>query len=465
MSPIRPGWFGYVRSGARVRTGWGRWEQRSLPVIRMKRCLTLIAALSAGVVLAACGTGGGESSSAVTSGALTPGQQVSGEIDFWHAYSDSGPEVKALTEQVIPAFEKAHPGTKINPVTVQYNQLHQKLVTAAAGEQLPCLVRSDIVWVPELAGLGVLEPLSESMADFQQLADATYPGPLATNKWKDAYYGLPLDTNTKVLLYNQSALDAAGVKVPATFDDLKADAGAFAGTGKYLLAEGGSAGWQILPYIWSGGGEMTDANITTADGYLNGPKSVAAIQMLVDMYQAGQLPGLVLGGEGQTPTSDGLAQGLYATIVDGPWVPQLLADSDQYKDFKVGFAPMPDGGGGSISVVGGENVVMTKSCQNKELAAEFARYLLSDDAQLAMAKTGQLSVLSALGEQMTSINPNYAEYIDQLKTARPRPPTPQWSKIDDILTKQVQAAFQGQLSVQAALDQAVAQIDPLLAKS
>src|SRR5690606_21109501 len=100
---------------------------------------------------------------------------------------------------------------KVKAVAVPYDDLHQKLVTAVAGDQLPDLVRADIGWVPELANLGVLVPLDTEMPDFQSLADKTYPGSLATNKWKDHYYGLPLDTNTRVMLYNSDALAAAGI--------------------------------------------------------------------------------------------------------------------------------------------------------------------------------------------------------------------------------------------------------------
>lgn len=423
-----------------------------------------ILAVAATGILAACGGEGGGGGQAADPAELSSGQELEGEITFWHAYSEGGSEVETMEGTVIAAFEKANPGVKVKPVTVQYDQLHQKLVTAAAGEQLPCLVRSDIIWVPELADLGVLEPLSESMPDFQALADKTYPGPLATNQWEESYYGLPLDTNTKVLLYNQKALDEAGVGVPKTFEDLQSSSQSFADAGDFFLAEGGAGGWNLLPYIWSGGGEMTDADVTVSDGYLNAPESVAAVQMLVDMYNEKSLPGLILGGEGQTPSSEGLAQGKYATIVDGPWIPPILASSEQYADFESGFAPFPDGGGGSISVVGGEDVVMMSSCENKPLAAEFIRYLLSDEAQLAMAETGQLSVISGLGDQMADIEPYYEQFITQLETARPRPPTPAWTKNDDILNKEVQSAFQGKATVQEALDQAVSQIDPLLAQ-
>jgi multiple sugar transport system substrate-binding protein len=81
------------------------------------------------------------------------------------------------------------------------------------------VVRSDIIWVPELAKLGVLVPLTDALPDFTDLAGKTFEGPLATNVYKGKHYGLPLDTNTKVMLYNQAALQNAGVTVPKTLDE------------------------------------------------------------------------------------------------------------------------------------------------------------------------------------------------------------------------------------------------------
>jgi multiple sugar transport system substrate-binding protein len=430
----------------------------------MRRTRALAAVATVVVGLAACGTGGaGSGQSADSAEKLPPGQQVAGTITFWHAYSAGGTEVKMLETKVIPAFEKAHPGTKVKPVTVQYDQLHQKLVTAAAGQSLPDVVRSDIIWVPELAKLGVLLPLSDVMPDFKELAGKTFDGPLETNLYRGKYYGLPLDTNTKVMLYNPAALQAAGIsEAPKTFDDLRAAAPKLAAKNSYVLAEEDTGGWNVLPYIWSNGGDITDKEVTKADGYLNGEKSVQAVQLLVDLYQAKGLPKLVLGGSGGTPTADGLAKGTYATIIDGPWAYPPI--QKQYPKFSMQAAPFPSGSAGSTSVVGGEDVVITTASKNKALAAEFARYLLSPEAQTMMAETGQLSVLKSLSDEMTKIQPYYEPYMEQLKTARPRPPTPAWTKIDDILRKQVQLAIRGDVPVQKALDDAVAQIDPLLAR-
>lgn len=427
----------------------------------MRRSWTTVFAGSVTLALtAACGTGGGGEQTA--SEELAPGGEVEGEIAFWHAYSEGGPEVKTLEDKVIPAFEKANPGATVKPVTVQYDQLHQKLVTAAAGESLPDVVRSDIIWVPELADLGVLVPLDEAMPDFDELAEQTYEGPLATNKWQDNYWGLPLTTNTKVMLYNQEALDAAGVDVPETFDDLRAAAPEVATSGDYLLAEADAAGWQVLPYIWSNGGDVTDEDITTADGHLNGEKSVEAIQLLVDLYEEQGMPKLILGGGGGTSTFEGLVKGMYATIIDGPWAFPII--EGQYPDFEMSTAPMPYGDGESTSVVGGENLVITEASEEKELAAEFVRFMMSEEAQLTMAEAGQISVLSSLSEKMVEIEPSYEEFMNQLETARPRPPTPAWTKIDEIIRKQVQLAIKGDMSAQEAMDQAVEQIDPLLAQ-
>src|SRR3954462_3379999 len=153
---------------------------------------------------------------AATAGARINGAQKTTTITFWNAYSSDGPEVKRLEKVLIPQFQKTHPGIVVKDVAIPYDSLHQKLVTGIAGGQLPDLVRSDIIWVPELANLGVLEPLDKTLPDFKKLASKTFPGPLATNYWKGHYYGQPLDTNTRIWVYNPAALQAAGLSSPPT---------------------------------------------------------------------------------------------------------------------------------------------------------------------------------------------------------------------------------------------------------
>src|SRR5207244_16310 len=139
---------------------------------------------------------------AATAGARITGAKKTTTITFWNAYSSDGPEVKRLEKVLIPQFQKTHPGIVVKDVAIPYDDLHQKLVTALARGQSPDLVRAPTIWVPELANLGVLEPLDKTLSDFQSLASKVYPGPLATNFWKGHYYGLPLDTNTRTWNYS-----------------------------------------------------------------------------------------------------------------------------------------------------------------------------------------------------------------------------------------------------------------------
>jgi multiple sugar transport system substrate-binding protein len=385
-------------------------------------------------------------------------------ITFWGSYGNGGNSTQqdALDNVLIPAFEAAHPGIRIKYVDVPYDSLLQKLTTSAAGGELPDLVRADLGWVPQFAELGVLVPLSDVMPDFDALASATYAGVLSTNLYKGKYYGLPLDTNTRVLVVNQAALDAAGVTTPpATFDELKALAEKLEGSNVAVFADGGLGGWNILPWIWSGGGNITDPGLTTASGYLDGPESVAAVQMLVDLYNAGQIPNLIIGNQGAVSTSDGLPSGDYATILDGPWMAGIWGE--QYPDFTPVYAPVPAGPGGSISVVGGEDIVLTTASRHQEAALEFIRFTQTEQFQIEMARTGQMTVIPAYAEAQTAIAPYYAVFAEQLKTAKSRLAIPASSKVDGILNTELAAAFEGRVSVQEALTSAARQIDALLA--
>jgi multiple sugar transport system substrate-binding protein len=398
---------------------------------------------------------------AATAGARIDTSHKTTTITFWDAYSTGGAEVQHLEKVVIPAFEKSHPGIVVKDVTIPYDSLHQKLITGVAGGNLPDLVRSDIIWVPELANLGVLAPLDTTLANWKQLSSSVFPGPLATNYWKGHYYGLPLDTNTRIWVYNPAALQAIGASAPpSTFAQLKSMAAQAKAKGYDLYAESGTSCWNVCPWIWSNGGSITNASYTKATGFLNGPKSVAAIQMLVDMYKAGEMPGIIVDSNAGLGTYDGIAQKKYVSTLDGPWSFAIFAGA--YKNTQLDGSLVPAGPGGSVSVVGGEDIVMTKASKNKQAAAEFMQYMLGSSAQTQMARAGQMPVIKSSSKWLTKIHPYYATYLKQIATAKPRTPTPKWTQIDTIITTDVAKAFTGSESVQQALTEAATQIDGLL---
>ncbi len=406
--------------------------------------------------------GAATATSGQSSSAVTPAAQLSGTVTFWTAYNTVSPENDTLTKQLIPAFEKQNPGVTVKTQAIPYDDLRKKLLAALAGGETPDLVRADIIWVPEFGNMGALAALDQEMPDFADLKGKVYDGPLTTNFYQGHYYGLPLDTNTRVQLYNNDVFKAAGITaVPTTFDEFKAACDKVKALGKadtYCFAEGGTGAWNVLPWIWSAGGSVTDANYSKATGYLNGKESVAAVTMLRDWLKNGYLSPSIMGGG--IATSDAIGKNQVGIIVDGPWMPPIF--KSQYPNLNYSLAAFPKGPGGSISVVGGENIVMFEKSQNKQAALAFMRYMLSEEAQVALGKVGQMPVLKSLTGSK-DLPDYYTVFQQQLATARPRTPNPNWPKIDDAISTAVQQVLRGEKEPQAALDGAAATVDGLLA--
>lgn len=306
------------------------------------------------------------------------------------------------------------------------------------------------------------------MPDFQMLADAVFPGSLSTNSYNGAYYGLPLDTNTRVFIYNPAVYKKLGLDAaPETINELKAqkaqcDKVADLGEDGFIFSYGGTSGWNLLPWIWSFGGDITDADITTATDYVNGEKIVEAIQFLADMIKSGCFSdGFLASG---IDTWAGYFGGTIGSMMEGPWLYPTV--DSQYPDFEVGAALMPAGEGGHISVVGGENIVVLAGTKHPDEALEFIKFTQSEEYQLEMSKVGQLTVLNSLLENdYFTDHPYYGIFLEQLKTARARTPHPKYTEIEAVLNDASQLARRGDMTVQEAMDAAAEEIDAILADS
>ncbi|TXK19698.1 extracellular solute-binding protein [Homoserinibacter sp. GY 40078] len=419
--------------------------------MRRRAIIPTIAGLAALTLLAGCSGDGGEQPQA---GDDVCASETPVTITFWHTYSTDSAENTQLNDVLLPEFEKECPGVTVDAVVMPYDGLHDQLIAAVSGGGLPDVMRMDIIWTPEFADLGVLTPLDD-LDGFSDIANTVLPGPLSTNEFEGQHYGLPLDTNTQVLVYNSELLP----EPPTTFEELTADAEALKSQGVYGLALGGAGPWNVFPWFWSAGGTVTDDSYTKATGYLDSAASQAALQWLVDFNDAGLLGPSSIGG---SPDSwGGFSGGDYASLSDGPWIfPSLSGDMGD----KITGAPLPAGPGGSISVVGGENLVTFATSDKQAAAWEFSKFMLSDFAQGAMAEVGQLPVTQAglESDAVTSV-PYLAAYVQQLQNAQARTPVPAWPQIDQILTDAFTAALRGSKPVDQALSDAASQIDPLLA--
>lgn len=378
-------------------------------------------------------------------------------ISFWHIYSEA--EMKMLEETLIPEFEAMYPGVEVVSVQIPYDEFRRKLLTAIAGGTAPDLIRSDIIWVPEFAYMGALVALDEYMADFSDFADAVFEGPLATNYLDGHYYGLPLDTNNRVLVYNQAMFDAAGVDAPPTkIDEFLAVCEKIKalGEGKYCFADGGTYAWAVNPWIWSFGGDVTDPDYTVATGYLDSAETKAAYEFLKNLVDQGYMHPGVLGGG--VDSWGGFGNDEIAMILEGPWFPTIFGTEKEY-----GFSLMPAGKGGPASVIGGEDIVLFQQSKYKEEAANFIRFILSEDSQVALASVGQMPVLKSLTDPSAPIDHDfYGIFLEQAKTAKARTPHPNFTKIEAVYSAAGLTFLRGEQTFKEAFDAAVTEIDALL---
>lgn len=419
-----------------------------------KLALVLLAML---VVLSACSSGNKGNNSSSSKGE-TSNKTVT--LTFWHHYSTASPEEKTLTDVLIPKFEAENPGIKVKAVAIPWDDLHKKLQIGGSGGDLPDVARLDIIWVPEFQKRNLLISLDEKFSDFGDVAKGLLAGPLSTGKVGDHYYGVPLNTNTKVLFWNKDMLAQSGVdKAPETTEEFFQDLGKIkAKYGKvWGFGEPALQGWNVLPWIWSNGGDILSPDNTTADGYLNSPATIDIITKLRDAYKAGQIAGFK---PGDVAVTEGHASGSYAMMAEGPWA--VAQFKSQFADYKVQMAQFPKGSAGSIQVLGGEDLGIFSKDKQEE-AWKFVKFMVSEAAQVEMGKVGQIPVnLAAMNNAEIKAIDYYGPFLEQLKTAKARPAVDVWPQIDGVLSDTMSSIFMTDKDIKSELDAAVGKIDGLL---
>ncbi|MNW37565.1 putative ABC transporter substrate-binding protein YesO [compost metagenome] len=423
-----------------------KWSKLSLVLLTML------------VVLSACSSGNNKGNNQSSSAGETSGKNVT--LTFWHHYSTASPEEKTLTQVLIPKFEAENPGIKVKAVAIPWDELHKKLQIGGSGGDLPDVARLDIIWVPEFQKRDLLLSLDEKFTDFNDIAQGLLEGPLTTGKVGDHYYGVPLNTNTKVLFWNQDMLTQSGVdKAPETTEEF------FTALGKiktkydkvWGFGEPALQGWNLLPWIWSNGGDILSPDNTTAEGYLNSPATVDIISKLRDAYKAGQISGFK---PGDVAVTEGHASGSYAMMAEGPWA--VAQFNSQFADYKVQMAQFPKGSAGSIQVLGGEDLGIFSKDKQEE-AWKFVKFMVSEAAQVEMGKVGQIPVnLAAMDNAEIKAIDYYGPFLEQLKTAKARPSVDVWPQIDGVLSDTMSSIFMTDKDIKAELDAAVSKIDGLL---
>lgn len=423
--------------------------------------MKLISLLLSIAMLMLCITGCGQEQTAVSTSEAPKASEApeasksSAEpitITFWHTYGDA--EEARLLEDVIPLWNKEHPDIHVDPVRQDSSQYHEMIVTSFGTGKSPDVARVDIANVAAYAAQGGLVALSD-FGDFSSISGDYLAAPLSTNLYQGKYYGLPLDTNCKAAVVNKNVLKELGLeKAPETMEEF-IEAAQKRGT--YSLNVSGVGDWDMYPYFWLFGGTLTDEGFTKATGYLDSEQSIAAMEKIVALHNDKVLT--IRDIDGTVDAWDGI-NSEYAMFFEGPW---FFGSYDDVAARGIDAAVIPSYNGKSTSVVGGEDVAVFATSKQKEAAYEFAKFLTTKEAQLAMLQAGQLPILKSLvSDPAIQENPVWAVYMKQMESANARIPSPRNTEIQQVWSDMVTDIFANGADVTAEMENAAGQIDALL---
>jgi multiple sugar transport system substrate-binding protein len=347
------------------------------------------------------------------------------------------------------AFEKLHPEIKIVVKHEQVRDMNNDLVRAAIIGRVPDISYIDNPYIDLFRSRGLLLNLAPLVAQSKVIDLANfYPGPLAAVEYGPAIYGIPRGANTLALYYNANMFKAVGLdpnKPPQTWNELLSDAIKLTNPAKHIYGIAFSAAaseegtFQFLPWIQMAGGDYNR---------LNTPNDVKALefwQRLIDEKLTS--PDTLI--RGQFDSTATFNAGNAAMAISGNWeLPRMSTDA--HFDYRVALLPTMTIGSQHISALGGgDNVIMAQSKHPKQ-AFEFLEYLVSQMPHV-WNDWGFLPV-ARVDVNHPKWPVAYAVFLEALKTARMRGPTPEWAGISQA----VQAAIQSALTHQTTAAQALA---------
>ncbi|MEG3614128.1 extracellular solute-binding protein [Isoptericola haloaureus] len=376
-----------------------------------RRTGAIATAVAVAATLAACGGGnqpGGASSDGASAWALTGGSEDMFRASFedWNA---ENPEREIAVDWFANDAYK------------------EKIRTAVGSGNAPTLVYS---WaggtLADYAENGNVVDISDGTQD---LLDRVIPSVAANGQIDGTTYAVPnTQSQPVVLYYNQEVLDAAGVEVPTTYDELLDAAAALQEADVIPVALAGQSVWPELMWIQYltdriGGPEVFQAVLDGEEGAWSDPAIVEATTRIQELVDAGAF-GDAFGSVNADQNADiALVQtGKAAFVLQGSWVyPNFLESSPELVESGgLGYTTFPavDGGAGDpTNIVGNPSnfwsVSASASPEAQETAKEYiSTQVLSDEAVDELLAIGTVPPLTGLEDRIAEQeNPEYLEFV------------------------------------------------------
>jgi multiple sugar transport system substrate-binding protein len=439
-----------------------------------------IALLLAAVATTSLGTGSLYKVQAQDDNGVKLNPEVSGDIEFWHFWAS--PIRRNAVRRVIAICKELLPNINVTDTVKPFGDIWTANVAAvSAGSGMPDVIVEDRPQLAKVAADGVEQSL-QALAD-RDGVDAERFWPFAWNQtlYNGETYGIPFETDVRVLFYNKTLFAAAGLdpeKPPQTWEEVEAAAdkldvknadGTYARIGFLPLGVGnvGEDLWsQTTGYDW----------MSTGSPKVDDPAMVETLTWLkkwYDRYGGYQAVQDFRASLGASP-NDAFMSGKVAMVVDiagynsflNFYRPSLTNTDGSTTRIDWGVA-LPPYSKTPASVSGGFALSIPTGAENPEAAWEFIKCATGEEAQVSWARDTYAipTDVEAANNGVLMAEPVWKFFVDAMKVSHSDTFVPGYPNWREQLNQRWEAIYKGDLPIEQALKEAQAAIDQTIAEN
>ncbi len=433
----------------------------------MKKFLATLLALVMVLSLAACGGDkGGDTSappadSGTTDTQTPPADSGSGEKTTVKVIAaEYGQNTKQWWADFVTEFNGSHDDIDLVVEVVSWNDIYTVVNTRVANSDAPDILNIDVF--ADYVADDLLLPIQDCVSD--ETYAKFYDAFLEQSNIDGTIWAIPDLASARAMYYNVDILEAAGVEVPTTWDELteackkiKAYDSSIYPWGIDMTTDEGQAAFAY--YIWNNGSDFTDAS---GNWTLNDPKNVEAIEYAVGLVKA-ELTNTDPANETRYNLQDLFGAGKLAMMIGPNSIPTYIADNyakantPEEEQINYAFAAIPTNGGSASVSAGVMDRFMVfdneDSDEKIEAIKEFFDFFYEDSRYSDwVLMEGFLPATSAGGEIVAKADESMAPWVDIVGSCKFYPTAKaEWADVKQgVIDVEQQALLGG--NVQELLD-------------
>lgn len=449
----------------------------------MRRKIALVAAVSATLMLAACGgsstssssssaAGSAEASTAVSAAASAAGSagavsDASGELTVW-LQPDAQTGWPELVQAATDEFNKANPNVTVNVEYQSWADHLTKIDAALAGSTPPDVIELGNTETTKYMAADALADLSGFTFDNQ---DTWLTGLSDASKYNGKTFAVPYYAGARAVIYRTDMYADAGFTVPTSQDEFNAGNqklmdkfgaddkkfSAFYVPGKY---------WYLaMSYVYDQGGAIATQSGDTWTGTLDSPEAQAGLEA---WKKAADIASRADKSGTEAEQWNAMAAGNVASDYGNGWEVGLIYAEDggdpALKD-KIAAYPMPSVTAGEVmpTFLGGSVLAVPAKSANADLAAQWIKAFTSTSNQKALAAKSVLpNTTSLLGDVPVEAQP----FAQAAQKSWFVPTAVNWANVEtaQVIPNMLVDILTGKSTIPDATKAASAQITELLNK-